>query len=488
MIPAAMGEALQTASPPTSTPPAARPRTPRGLVPLALLAVAWCLYTVPIRWEFDTQQLQLGLAELIAWARHGFVGRPQAGPFPPFQYLIGLPVALMNRDGVPINVFWVWASASLLSLGGIGWVLWRVGRRHASAAVGWLLVVVLLSGPLITYAPSTFNELPAALVTVLFTAAVVGRGGAAVSAVLFVAAALTKEIAPPLLALIWITGMVLRRAELGRAGIARHGVAMTLALAIAVAAHFGFNWIRYGSVWNLHYLAPEHLTRAWPRRAQNAVALWLAPNGGVLPFWPTLLVPVAIGAAVALSRRTCGKLIDLFPAAAVAAMLAALTLGLSGFYQPFGWWCWGPRLMLPWLPAALLVLVRAYPRAADRVARMLLARRAVFALTAALACVAALPHLGMLANPRAMTEFFMPDPQFPHGAPPAEVELHYSRQVFLAWRKSPPLLVRPLRRIPDAQSIAASTAFLAGIAALLWHARTTISPPALNPRTGDAFS
>jgi hypothetical protein len=41
--------------------------------------------------------------------------------------------------------------------------------------------------------------------------------------------------------------------------------------------------------------------------------------------------------------------------------LLLLTIGLSGWWAPFGWICWGPRLMLPWIPAVLLILMRSYP-------------------------------------------------------------------------------------------------------------------------------
>ena len=45
----------------------------------------------------------------------------------------------------------------------------------------------------------------------------------------------------------------------------------------------------------------------------------------------------------------------------IVLVLAALTFGLSGWWAPFGWIAWGPRLLLPWIPACLLILLRAYP-------------------------------------------------------------------------------------------------------------------------------
>jgi hypothetical protein len=44
-----------------------------------------------------------------------------------------------------------------------------------------------------------------------------------------------------------------------------------------------------------------------------------------------------------------------------------MTVGLSGWWAPFGWICWGPRLLLPWVPGCLLILLKAYPEECEEV-------------------------------------------------------------------------------------------------------------------------
>lgn len=451
------------------------------MVTIALLVMLWCLVTTPSRLEWDSKGIATGLANLIAWGHGGFEGAVEPNYFPVFQYLTGLPVALMSEPGSQRNVLRLWAFSSFFALVGTGWLLWQGGRRHASRPLAWLLVVILLSGALITYAKSTFNELPATLLTLCFTAAVIGNGGPVVSAGLFVAAALTKEIAPPLLVPFWLAGLWLRRADLGRSIVVRHATALAAAFTLSVLTHAAFNLLRFGSILNRFYLAEPHLIRPWDRRGENAVALWLAPSGGVVPFWPTIVGIVVVALVVALRQRQgaalagSARIARLVPAAMVIATLGGLTVGLSGFFQPFGWWCWGPRLMLPWLPAALLVLVRAYPGSFNEAARLLLERRGPFAATLAFTCITAAPHVFMvIARPIAVHEFHLPDMQFPRGAPPDAPELHYMRLVYLAWLKYPPQLLVPFTHAPPLRPFIQAMAYLAAMCALLWRARTTL--------------
>jgi hypothetical protein len=44
----------------------------------------------------------------------------------------------------------------------------------------------------------------------------------------------------------------------------------------------------------------------------------------------------------------------------VTTLLLLTTLGFSKWYAPFGWIGWGPRLLLPWIPASILLLLYDY--------------------------------------------------------------------------------------------------------------------------------
>jgi hypothetical protein len=45
----------------------------------------------------------------------------------------------------------------------------------------------------------------------------------------------------------------------------------------------------------------------------------------------------------------------------VAVVLLGVTVGLSKWWSPLGWAAWGPRLILPWLPACAYLVLAAYP-------------------------------------------------------------------------------------------------------------------------------
>jgi hypothetical protein len=280
-------------------------------------------------------------------------------------------------------------------------------------AVGWrvlpspdlraLWVVVIGSGPLLFYAQSSFGE---ALAAALVTAAVAscwGRRSAVGIAALFALAGITKEFAPPVLAALGVIAVLADEHLSVRRGRALAAIAVGSVLAAVV--NTSFNLLRFGVPYNAILLGPSMPDVPWSVRPSFFFGLWFSPNGGLVYFW-TSFVAVLAG-VLARHWRPVRRHVPLY---AVVLVLAALTFGLSGWWAPFGWIAWGPRLILPWIPACLLILLRAHPTEALVLGRMRLGVRvAVFALLA----VAGLSQFSALYGLEVIQNIFGPAPGCP---------------------------------------------------------------------------
>ena len=129
-----------------------------------------------------------------------------------------------------------------------------------------------------------------------------------------------------------------------------------------VAASCAFNWFRYHQLTNYTYSHSFEQVPGLGRRVGLSVALWLAPNGGVALFW-LLAAAVAVGLVVLVAtslRRRPVSAARILPASALVISLLFLTGTLASWFAPFGWEAWGPRLMLPALPAIILIALVVY--------------------------------------------------------------------------------------------------------------------------------
>lgn len=373
----------------------------RVRVVLALLGVAWFLTRGPSKWEADSVVVYDGVFDLVRWLksgvkvgavgpRGGWGGVPDIGPFPVFQYASGMVGMGLRGLGVPVNLFYFWAACSSLGLLGLVGLMLRRGWEVGAWGAGCLMAAVVLCGPMVAYGESTFNEVPAAFLTALFVYALTAKKRRMVwVGLLFVVAGLTKEIAVPILAVFWV----------GVLGFGwRSLVGLGVASLVAMSGHWGFNWFRYGTIFNAHYLGTHHVVPYLSWRLEQVVGLLVAPNGGVFVFWPAMLVGVGVvvraltagaggtgknqnpksegGSKVQTGKiqnesQSEGTATDVKSgtqnwrmsarrsAWVVLAAFAVVVAGLSAWAAPFGWWCWGPRLVMPYVPAMLLVLLSA---------------------------------------------------------------------------------------------------------------------------------
>jgi hypothetical protein len=439
---------------------------------VSILFIAWYLLRLPTRWEFDSYQLSLGCRQILDWLQGRSASLDDPRAFPLFQYLSCAAALWAGEHGIPINIFWVWSACNTIGFGGILIIFYCAALRAKQPAVGWAMIVAILGGPLLVYVPSTYNELAAAAVILCFTAAVLGTASPAMCAILFWLSGITKETAAPLLLAIWLGALWMRGQRLSLRMRIKHGVALVVSLALTLATNAGFNLLRFGTTWNREYLLPNFLNHSWSKRLQNCVALWISPNGGIIEFWPALAI-FAFG-VIAIARH---KSESSRAAIVVGILLGGLTIGLSGWYQPFGWWAWGPRLLFPWLPAATFILLREYPQASADLAGRLVRRPRAFWITAICICLFALPHVLAVTKPDVVRHFFEGDSRFPNGAAPTDATAHYARNVYLAWEKMPPTLLRPIIESVSVFEFLQTACFLAALVTLLGKCRQSLPDP-----------
>ncbi|PTL79693.1 hypothetical protein [Vitiosangium sp. GDMCC 1.1324] len=323
-------------------------------------------------------------------------GCSEAGQWPLLQFGPALLVRLAggSREDAGLALCYL-SLAAFFGLLVMTW--WTLAARSRPVAVA--AVLVLASGLLFHYATRSFGEMVASFVTAAFAAAWLRRRGPWLVALLAFVTGLTKETAFPFIALLGATCAVVHRApgmtwrELLRAERGRL-VGSAAAVVLSGVLSAGFNLFRFGTPYNVAYLDAASLVPPASVQVEHFAALWVAPNAGLLFFWPFLVVLLAaLPVAVARQGERGGGRPSWFPVLGMAALVGMFCLLLSRWCAPFGWWAWGSRLVLPWLPAALLVLLYAYAGAAESLVCPLVATPVRTALLALALMVASVPHL-----------------------------------------------------------------------------------------------
>ncbi len=273
------------------------------------------------------------------------------GTFPPLQYVPTLAFQAVGLSDQSTVRALMWTNLACLALLAALLARWATRDRSPWPPLAGALV---LSGPLLNYGTTGFGEMLAATVLVAFVLAVRGRRPLLIALTALLAATSKETMAPFLLGLTVLAG---RDEDDGWLPPARTLVPVVLGLVGGTLASWALNVVRYDSIWNERYLEPIFQVQGVGRVAVNAVDVLVAPGGGLLPYWPAyvLLLVGATWAAVAATRRR-----ELQPALArwaVLGLLAVFVVGLARWWAPFGWVAWGPRLLLPLLPALGLVVV-----------------------------------------------------------------------------------------------------------------------------------
>jgi hypothetical protein len=394
-------------------------------------------------------------------------------PYPLLQYI---PSVALIRMGLGNNsVVDLLARINLLSfLGSLACVVF-VGRRVRGLR-SWTpeLLIVLLTGPLLYYALVGFGEMTAAFTGLLFVCATVSRRPV-LTAVTMAVACLGKETMAPFLLLLGLA--CARDPDDGWLPARRMLVPLVAGAVGGLALTAVFNVFRFGTPKNLFYLQDQFQTPGRRNVLNFFAQVWFAPAGGLFWFWlPAFALLLLLGwIAVRNALRSPRDWRAWLPSAAVAAVLVGFQFGLALWAYPFGWIAWGPRLIVPIVPAfAVAALYVGGDRLRALVDRALRPAAAAVAIGAVLV-LAALPQAGAVwESTRGVGAILAPTPTCPgiQFLPQAydRPDIYFPCVHQVAWRFSPWNLRETLSvRRPAGR--AGQWSLVAGVACLVVVAR-----------------
>lgn len=366
-------------------------------------------------YEGDTELLVKGHINAIraCLSERRFSGCPDSGVFPLLQ---NIPSLLLSYLGFsPNGILHGLAFLSFVSfLGSVVLIFWILAKKASlkEAAIG---VLVIITSPLLWYSHSTFGEMLSAFLILAFTALSLLRVSGWIQVLFFVLAASTKEVAVPFLVLI---GLICLTPEIltDWRKVRTNAIWLALGALLSLVITGGFNYFRFGTFSNPSYVTELFIVPSLKIQASFFLGIWFSPNGGLLFFWPsfTLLYFTIIAASVfgLLRGRPDGQrkdrrsLIAYLPVTAVTIVLLVLTLGFSRWYTPLGGFAWGPRYMLPWIPAVTLLLIYFYRIQITNVFSWLLMKPLSFILTCVVLIVISIPQLVILFDSSVMARIF----------------------------------------------------------------------------------
>ena len=464
----------------------------RELAPYAIVAAFLVGLAVVVAddwvWTGDTLTVRNGAAGIVKCFREGHLSSCDAhnpaffdvGPLPLFQYLPGIVFYELGIAGDEALHWFAWLSFA--AFGGTLALYWQVSARTGSSALSPILLVTALTGPLLWYSHAAFGEALAAFLAVLYLSAILTRRSGLVIAATLWMAALTKEVALPfLLALALI-------AYYGRRDMPRPTRGETVGLAVgALAALLTtalFNVFRYGGPSNDVYLSAAARVPDLGRRAEFFAGLWLSPNGGMAWFWPSATFLLVAAALFGWGART-GQPSRRWPAAAVVLVIVGLTAGFATITNPFGWYAWGPRYLIPWIPCLVLLVVVLYRERFEALCRALVSSRKRWVASSALLSAVSLPQLGAILQDRddLFAWLFSATKGCPRDITVLDgADRYYECLSHQAWGRFP-VLVRTYEGFASLEGAIYSCAFVASIAALLWLAKLRMEPAGIEPAT-----
>lgn len=309
--------------------------------------------------------------------------------------------------------------------------------RH-SLFLASVSVMMLVTSPLLYYSCSSFNEGTAAFVTLLFTLSCLWRGQKSEMQGLdrqstsrahpvfivffFVLAGVTKEVAPPFLFLIGILsfwpGIVKTPKQ-----YKKEWISLTAGMSFSVFFNSLFNLWRFGSILNLANLDPSLRVPNFQQHLVSFTGILFSPNGGIFFFcflFSLLIVYLFwnwIRRFISLSPTTRVFTFDFFMdfgfQIGFCAVFFGLISGFSKWYAPFGWVAWGPRLMVPWIPSLMVLVMDRFANDVETGLRKWILRPRALLCILLVAGVLSLPQYLIAFTDGAFSRMFAPTLECP---------------------------------------------------------------------------
>ncbi|HYY56941.1 MAG TPA: YfhO family protein, partial [Pyrinomonadaceae bacterium] len=349
-----------------------------------------------------------------------------------FQYV---PAVVLSRLGFSeAAVLHALAYLSFLAFVASALLIYWTLKRKASEPMALAGLLIVSSGPLLWYSHSTYGEMAAAFLILAFTAACLLRARNGVIIPLFILAGATKEIAFPFLLLIGLLSL-LPEVVRARAKVRGRIYALIAGAGLSMIVTVAFNYFRYATYYNRNYLTDIALVPSFRLQLSFFLGIWFSPNGGLLFFWPSFALLYFSVLAMTLLRKARSEpsgqngehergLIFYLPIITVSLVLFLLTFGFSRWYTPLGGAAWGPRFMLPWIPAVSLLLLFFYAREVSSMLSPVLREPLGLALACAALIVASLPQLMVLFESSMLGKIFAPTPACPR-LPSIQEDVNY---------------------------------------------------------------
>ena len=402
----------------------------------------------------------------------GYVVHRRAGdytvsvqPFPLLQYVPAIILdALGGSNAWTIRVFVILNAASLVAIIGLAYLTMK---RLAPPLWAPLVTATLLASPLLWYGRVALGEELAAAVVLGAVVAVLLDASPAIIGVLVAVACITKETNPPFVFALALICLLARRAGTDPER-RRRLYAIVVGTIIGIGLNSAFNVLRFGSARNTYYTQRSFYAPNVGVVTRDFLVQWFAPNGGLAWFWP--LAPVAVLGVAVVSYRTSGTgSWRRFAVPLVAALFVAQIVLLAAWFSPFGWYAWGPRLVLPLVPAMLVAACALGARdATHAVARLLTSR---WRWPAGLAVIAVgLPQAVVLFHGLAISQFFA-HPQCVNVGLVSTPTRWFACFQKAAWSKQPWMLQLGMHGLSSARGWFVAVVFTGAIATLLDVAR-----------------
>jgi hypothetical protein len=284
-------------------------------------------------------------------------------PYPLLQYLPTAVLVQLRISDEVIRDLLAWFNAAAIVLAIT--IVALYARRQGGSRAAVVAAAAMVSGMLVSYAGATVGEPLAVLAFVIVGVLALRADASSWLGVATFFAVIGKETFFPVVAF-YVLGAVLLSAGSRRANV-RKLVAAGVGGGAGVLAQLAFNVFRFGEIRNVQYL--HQATRpTLLASAKSAASLLFAPNGGLVFFWfsgaAALITVVVITARRVWAGRSGapGNARGIAGPAAILVGFAVALGSLSLWWMPFGWYSWGPRLLLPFVPPLFLVVARLVGR------------------------------------------------------------------------------------------------------------------------------
>ena len=386
-------------------------------------------------------------------------------PFPLLQYLPS--VVLRGLGATTEATLHVLVALNAVALIAILGLAWYTLQRFTSALWPPLVTVVLLASPLLWYGHVALGEELTAAVVLAAVVAVLVDVRPAVLAPLVVVACITKETNPPFVFGLLVICLLARTNPIDPTR-RRRLVAIVVGTVVGIGLNAGFNVFRYGTWRNTNYMRSALYAPNAGVVSRIFAAEWFSPNGGLAWWWP--LAPVLVFSLAVVAYRRGGPMHwRRFAVPLVAALFVGQVLLLATWWAPFGWYAWGPRLVLPLIPSMIVAAcVLAAPSASTAVARFLTSRW--LWPVALIATVIALPQSVAMFRGKVISEFFA-HPVCTNASLMHAQARYYQCLEKAAWTKRPWMLQIGMRGVGSPRGVLVVIAFVAAIGAFLVLAR-----------------